>query len=59
MEPQEFFTVKDVARILRVDQETVRRMIRRGDLPHHVVCGGSVRVAALDLARYLQEARRG
>jgi excisionase family DNA binding protein len=54
----EFYTVKEIARLLRVDEETVRRMIRRGEIAHHLVAGRTVRVYRLDLLAYYQRTRK-
>jgi excisionase family DNA binding protein len=50
----EFLTVPEVAAELRVDETTVRRHIRRGDL-RATKPFGVVRVARHDLAAYLEQ----
>lgn len=44
----EYLTVSEVARILRVCDQTVRRMVRRGDLPY-IRAGKKILVDAADL----------
>jgi excisionase family DNA binding protein len=54
----EFFTIGEVAKMLRVSGRTVRRWIDRGQLVAHRL-GGVVRIAENDLRAFLALHRRG
>jgi excisionase family DNA binding protein len=49
----EFLTVTDIARILKLNQQTVRNMIDRGELPAYHV-GRRVRVSRRDFDRFVE-----
>jgi excisionase family DNA binding protein len=55
-EPSVVFTPLEVAQVLRVNEETVRREIRRGKLSA-VRVGNQYRMAASDLAKWLGDER--
>ncbi len=56
--PSQFFTIGEVAEMLRVSTRTVRRWIDRGQLVAHAF-GGVVRIAEPDLRAFLAVHRRG
>ena len=49
--------LETIAKRLDVSVKTVRRLIARGELPHHRV-GRLIRVSAQDFAAYLARSRR-
>jgi len=53
MEPDEVLTPKDAARILRLNLETVRRLLREGLLPGRKVGLRQWRIRRVDLDAYL------
>jgi len=55
-EVKEFYTVKDLAKLLQVTEMTVYRMIRRGDLPHYKI-GRSKRFRHDDVEAFLEKCR--
>ena len=55
----EFLTVRETARLLRVDPKTVRRWIAEGVLPAPIRLGGAVRFRRDDLDEWLERAARG
>ena len=55
-EPMKFFTVADVAEIVEVATRTVRRWIKRGELPVHRF-GTAVRIAESDLRAFIARHR--
>jgi len=55
--PGTFLTPQEVADILRVSAQTVRRLLRDGEMPHHKV-GGSYRVSQAQLDEYLARTAR-
>lgn len=56
---RELLTLTEVARRLGTCLETVRRAVRRGDLPAVKVDGKSYRVRRADLAAYLDARTTG
>ena len=56
--PDEFLTVQDVAQLLKLNPQTVRNMIDRGDLPAIRVGARRVRIERSDLDAFLAEGRR-
>lgn len=52
---EELLTVGEVAKKLRVSEETVKRMLRLKQLPGYKITGGAWRVSALDLENYLAQ----
>jgi len=57
-EEKEFYTVRDLAKLLQVTEMTVYRMIRRGDLPHYKI-GRSKRFRRDDVEAFLEKCRVG
>ncbi len=55
-EEKEFYTVRDLAKLLQVTEMTVYRMIRRGDLPHYNI-GRSKRFRRDDVEAFLEKCR--
>jgi excisionase family DNA binding protein len=55
----EFLTVREVAEMLRLDQQTVRDWIDRGELPVTRAGNRRVRIARSDLVRFLDASRHG
>ena len=55
--PEQWLTTQEVAEELRVNEETVRRWIRAGELPVLDLGGGRAgyRVRRSDLQRFIQE----
>ena len=56
--PDEFLTVDDVAQLLKLNPQTVRNMIDRGDLPAIRVGARRVRIERSDLDAFLAQGRR-
>ena len=56
--PDEFLTVDDVAQLLKLNPQTVRNMIDRGELPAIPVGARRVRIERSDLDAFLAEGRR-
>jgi len=52
--PTAVLDVREAAAYLALKPETVRRLVRRGELPHTRV-GRSIRFRLVDLDRYLEE----
>jgi excisionase family DNA binding protein len=50
---KELLTAKEVAHILHKHPYTVKRLIRQGEIPAHMI-GGSYRVKQEDLDRYIE-----
>lgn len=48
----EFFTIAEIAELLRVSSRTVRRWVRARDLIAHKI-GGAIRIAEGDLRAFL------
>lgn len=55
--PDPLLTPQDVAGILKLNVQTVRRLLRDGEIPHHKV-GGSYRVSQAQLEEYLARTAR-
>jgi excisionase family DNA binding protein len=55
---EEFLTVNEVAAILKVNQQTVRNWIDRGELPA-IRIGRRVRITRSDFERVLEQSRIG
>jgi excisionase family DNA binding protein len=51
---EELLTAKEVARILHRHPYTVKRMMREGKIPAHLI-GGAYRVKREDLDRFIEE----
>lgn len=56
--PDEFLTVREIAELLKLNDQTVRNMIDRGEIPAVRVGSRSVRVMRSDLDAFLGERRR-
>ncbi len=56
-ETRPFLTVNDVARVLQVDEKTVRAWRERGQLPPAVKIGGVIRWDAAGIDRWIAENR--
>jgi len=54
----EVLTVKQVAEFFQVSEDTVRKLIRRGDIPS-VKEGCSYKVLRIDLLAYLESLKKG
>ena len=52
----ELLTIKDVAKLLKVSQTSVRRLQQGRHLPF-IKVGGSIRFAKCDIAEYLKKMR--
>jgi excisionase family DNA binding protein len=57
--PDEFLTVREVAEMLKLNQQTVRDWIDSGELPVTRVGNRRVRIARSDLVRFLDTSRHG
>jgi excisionase family DNA binding protein len=55
--PNEFTTIRELAERLKVNMETVRRLIKKGELPIYKI-GKSVRIRLTDVEEYLKRTRR-
>ena len=55
--PEPLLTPQEVADILKLNVQTVRRLLRNGEIPHHKV-GGSYRVSQSQLEEYLARTAR-
>lgn len=56
--PDEFLTVAEVAQLLKLNPQTVRNVIDRGELPAIRVGSRRVRIQRSDLDAFLAERRR-
>lgn len=55
---QEYLTIKDIARQLKMDEKTIRRWIKSGQLPA-IELGGKYRVSRTDLNAFLESRKLG
>lgn len=53
----EFYTVNEVAKLLKLNPQTVRNWIDRGDLPAVRVGARRVRIRASELDRFIEQGR--
>ncbi|MBU8934159.1 MAG: helix-turn-helix domain-containing protein [candidate division Zixibacteria bacterium] len=53
---KEFYTVKELAALLELNQYTIYRMVDRGELPVHII-GNSKRFRRSDVEDYLSRVR--
>lgn len=53
---REFYTVKELAQLLRVTPMTIYRLISRGEIPVHNI-GGSKRLSRSDVEAFLARVR--
>jgi excisionase family DNA binding protein len=56
MNPQNLLFIREIAKELRVSDDTIRRLVWSGQLVGHRI-RGQVRISRADLADYLQRAR--
>jgi excisionase family DNA binding protein len=58
---EEYMTVQEVAALLKMNPESVRRWLRQGDLTGYLPGGdrGGYRVARSDLNEFMRQRRRG
>ena len=54
--PQEFYTVKELAKLLRVTEMTIYRLVKRGELAAYHI-GRAMRFRRGDIEAFLQERR--
>jgi excisionase family DNA binding protein len=54
---REFYTVKELSQKFSLAQETIRRMMDRGELPYYQIAGRK-RFAKEDIAKYLEQQKR-
>lgn len=57
-EISQLLTIKEAARILRVHQNTVKKLIATGKLPSFKI-ERVIRISQDDLKQYMEESRRG
>ena len=55
-ELDEFYTVKELAKLLKVTQRTVYRLVERGELPVHSF-GRAKRFSRADVEDYIERSR--
>jgi len=55
---QEFFTVQELAQLLKVNIKTIYRMVDRGDIHYYEVGGRTKRFRRGDVDAYLKSRRR-
>jgi excisionase family DNA binding protein len=55
---KEFYTVKELAKLLSVNPMTIYRMVDRGELPVHFVGGRAKRFRRADIEAYLKKIRK-
>jgi len=56
MEEQEFYTAKEIAELIRVNDQTIYRLAKRGDLPVHRI-GRAMRFRRNDVETFLHACR--
>ena len=54
--PQEFYTVKELAKLLRVTEMTIYRLVKRGELPAYHI-GRAMRFRRDDIEAFLKRHR--
>ena len=54
---QQFYTIEEIAKMLRVSEATVRNLISSGELPAAQV-GRQWRISQADLDKYLEEQKK-
>ena len=58
MEPQEFYTLDEVTKILRISERSIRQIIRARRMAHYQPTpGGRILVRHADLMEYLERMR--
>lgn len=55
---QEFLTVQELAKLLKVNIKTIYRMVDRGDIHYYEVGGRTKRFSQADVNAYLKSRRR-
>jgi excisionase family DNA binding protein len=55
---RDYYTIKEVAALLRVSDRTLQRFMAQGRIPFHVIGDRSVRIAQRDLALFIATTRR-
>jgi len=55
---QRFYTTDDVAKLLQVDPESVRRYVRRGDLKAVKLGGKFIRIDKIDLNTFIENLKK-
>jgi excisionase family DNA binding protein len=56
MTEKEFYTVRELAELLDVNQQTIYRLVRRGELPCHAI-GRAKRFRKTDVEAFLARCR--
>ena len=51
--PDEFLTVSEVGRLLRMSPQSIRRMVQRGDIPGYRLGDVEIRIKREDIDAYL------
>ena len=51
---EEFLTVRETARLLKVRMETIRRYIKSGYLPANVLPAGDFRISQNNIKRFME-----
>lgn len=54
---KEFYTVRELARLLSVNPMTIYRMVDRGELPVYIIGGRAKRFRKQDIEEYLKKVR--
>ena len=54
--PQEFYTVKELAELLRVTEMTIYRLVKRGEIAAHHI-GRVMRFRRVDIEAFLEKHR--
>jgi len=55
---KEFYTVKELAKLLSVNPMTIYRMVDRGELPVYIIGGKAKRFRREDIEAYLKKVRK-
>jgi excisionase family DNA binding protein len=58
MTDEEYFTTTELAKLLKITQRTVYRLMERGDLPYYEI-GRAKRFRKSDIEAYLERQKRG
>jgi excisionase family DNA binding protein len=58
MQQEEYLSIKDIAQQLKMDEKTIRRWIKSGQLPA-IELGGKYRVTRSDLTAFLESRKLG
>ncbi len=57
LEEQRFYTTDEVAKLMQVDPETVRRYVRQGDLRAVKLGGKFIRIEKIDLDKFIEASK--